>query len=273
MKKLVLLFSLLGLISVIYAQIPNGFSYQAVVQNTDQTLLKNQEVTIKSSILRNEETIFTQTQTATTNENGLLTIVIGNENFQEINWLQGTLFIKTEIDPTGGNNFTIETQTQLLTVPYAMASKTAEVALNATEYQNQIDSLNKKYNKLDNQLKLLYLYLGLPIDIQHSVWKCTKLVGWNGMTSYPFMELTFYPSIHKLFIESDLFWGPPPNNPFAGTYDYNIDENGKINTIPGFPTGSKWTIESKTENEMILLLGDYNPNMYYFICLTEFSGI
>jgi len=133
MRKLLTILSFLGLFTSIFAQIPNGFSYQAVVRNSEQMLLKNQEVTIKATILRNDEALFEQTQTATTNENGLLTIVIGNESFQDIDWLQGTLFIKTEIDPAGGNNFTIETQTQLLTVPYSMAAKVAEFAINAPQ--------------------------------------------------------------------------------------------------------------------------------------------
>ena len=133
MRKIIITISFLGLLTTAYAQIPNGFSYQAVVRNSDQTLLKNRSVTVKATIIRNDEPVYEQTQTATTNENGLLTIIIGNESFQDIDWLQGTLFIKTQIDPEGGNNYTIETQTQLLAVPFAMAAKVAEIALNATQ--------------------------------------------------------------------------------------------------------------------------------------------
>jgi len=155
MKKTFLILSFLGLLISAFAQIPNSFSYQAVVRNSDQTLLKNQEVTIKATILRNDEALFEQTQTATTNENGLLTIVIGNESFQDIDWLQGTLFIKTQIDPAGGNNFTIETQTQLLTVPYSMAAKTAETAVTV----EGLEDLIERVNNLETQVEELYNYL------------------------------------------------------------------------------------------------------------------
>jgi len=153
MKNL-FLFGFFGLVMVINAQVPDAFSYQAVVRSNDNELLKNQIVTLKATILRNDEVIFTQTQTTTTNENGLLTIEIGNEGFQEINWLDGPLFIKTEIDPTGGNNFTIETETQLLTVPYAMAAKTAE---NVPE----LDFLIERIENLEAQL---YFHYEIPFN-------------------------------------------------------------------------------------------------------------
>jgi len=160
MKKPLILTVFLGIITILNAQIPNGFSYQAVVRNSEQMLLKNQEVTIKATILRNDEAIFEQTQTATTNENGLLTIVIGNESFQEIDWLQGTLFIKTQIDPAGSSNFTIETQTQLLTVPYSIAAKTAEKAVDALG----LGTLIEKINILEAQVEELWTYI-FPIEI------------------------------------------------------------------------------------------------------------
>ena len=162
MKKPLILTIFLGIIHILNAQIPNGFSYQAVVRNSEQTLLKNQIVTIKATILRNDEALFEQTQTATTNENGLLTIIIGNESFQDIDWLQGTLFIKTEIDPAGGSNFTIETQTQLLTVPFAMAAKTAETAVTMPG----LDTLIERVNNLEGQVEELYLHLGIPFEVR-----------------------------------------------------------------------------------------------------------
>ena len=161
MKKIFIILIFVGLATSIFAQIPEGFSYQAVIRDNNETLVKNQNVAVKATILRNDEPVFEQTQTATTNENGLLTIIIGNESFQDIDWLQGTLFIKTEIDPAGGNNFTIETQTQLLTVPFAMAAKTAEAAVTV----QGLEDLIERVNNLENQIEELYLHLGLPIDI------------------------------------------------------------------------------------------------------------
>ena len=158
MFKKGILFGILGLLTLTslgHAQVPDAFSYQAVVRSNDKELLKNQTISVKVSIIGNDVVIFTQTQTATTNENGLLTLNLGNEEFQEINWLDGPLFIKTEIDPTGGNNFTIETETQLLAVPYAMAAKTAETALNVPE----LDLLIERVNYLETQVEELMEYV------------------------------------------------------------------------------------------------------------------
>ncbi|MCL2073789.1 MAG: Ig-like domain-containing protein [Marinilabiliaceae bacterium] len=168
MKRLILL-GFMGLITAINAQIPDAFSYQAVIRDNDQTLIKNQTVTVKATILRNEEVIFTQTQTATTNENGLLTIEIGNESFQEINWLDGPLFIKTEIDTTGENNFMIETETQLLTVPYSMTAKTAETAMAVTG----LDFLIERIENLEAQVEELYFHLGIPIEVPFEEYTLT----------------------------------------------------------------------------------------------------
>jgi hypothetical protein len=148
MKKFILIIICLLLYASSFGQIPNGFSYQAVVRNNDKALITNQTVSIKATILRNDEEVFTQTQIATTNENGLLTIIIGNEDFQTIDWTDGPLFIKTQIDPSGGDNYTIETETQLLSVPYAMAAQTAVTV-------PDLDLLIERVNKLEEEVEEL----------------------------------------------------------------------------------------------------------------------
>jgi hypothetical protein len=54
-----------------------------------------------------------------------VSIEIGGGNivsgdFATINWANGPYFLKTETDPTGGTNYTINGTSQLLSVPYAM---------------------------------------------------------------------------------------------------------------------------------------------------------
>jgi hypothetical protein len=66
-----------------------------------------------------------------TNTNGLVTVEIGSGTaitgtFASIDWNSGPYFIKTEIDPLGGTSYTINGTSQLLSVPYALHSKTAE---------------------------------------------------------------------------------------------------------------------------------------------------
>jgi uncharacterized protein (TIGR02145 family) len=75
--------------------------------------------------------VYVETQTPTTNANGLVSIEIGagtmlSGDFTTIDWANGTYFIKTETDPAGGNSYSITGTSQLLSVPYAMHAKSAE---------------------------------------------------------------------------------------------------------------------------------------------------
>jgi len=157
MKKIFIILIFVGLATSIFAQIPEGFSYQAVIRDNNETLVKSQTVAVKASILRNNEVVFTQTLNAVTNDNGLMTLTIGGTpEFGEIDWTHGPLIIKTQIDPTGGDNYTIETTAPLLTVPYSMAAKTAEKALNVPD----LDNLLERINNLENQIEELYSLIG-----------------------------------------------------------------------------------------------------------------
>jgi hypothetical protein len=99
-------------------------TYQAVVRDAAGALINTGSVSIKTSILQGSATgvtVQTETHTATTNTNGLASIQIGSINpLSVIDWSNGPYFLKTEIDPTGGSNFTISGVSQLLSVPYAL---------------------------------------------------------------------------------------------------------------------------------------------------------
>jgi len=113
-----------------FAQSPNKISYQAIVRDAGNNLVKNQTIGMQISILHGSVAgvvVYTEIQTPTTNENGLLSIEIGNNaGFESIDWANGPFYIKTEIDPTGGTNYTIIGTSQILSVPYAFHARTAE---------------------------------------------------------------------------------------------------------------------------------------------------
>jgi hypothetical protein len=131
-RKIFFLFSFFYFLNT-NAQAPDKMSYQAVVRNNSNTLVSNANVGIKISILQGTATgteVYSQTQTATTNDNGLVSLTIGeggfvSGDFVAINWGNGPYFIKTETDPTGGTSYTITSTTQLMSVPYALYAKTA----------------------------------------------------------------------------------------------------------------------------------------------------
>jgi hypothetical protein len=117
----------------VFAQVPEKMSYQAVIRNSSDALVINTQIGMQISILQGSASgtvVYTETQTPTTNANGLVSIEIGtgttSDNFSLIDWSTDTYFIKTETDPEGGTNYTITGISQLLSVPYALHAKTAE---------------------------------------------------------------------------------------------------------------------------------------------------
>jgi uncharacterized protein (TIGR02145 family) len=126
------------------AQVPEKMSYQAVVRDNLNQPVTNQAIGIKITILQGSPAgtvVYTETQTPSTNENGLISIEIGGgDGFSSINWSAGPFFLKTETDPAGGTNYTISGTSQLLSVPYALYTKTAEAV---NESQNLSDVLTQ----------------------------------------------------------------------------------------------------------------------------------
>ena len=144
MKKLFTVFTVLLFSSLLVAApppVPQKLSYQAVIRNSDDKLVANQPVGMKISIIYSTPTgtlVYAETQTPTTNANGLISIAIGTGTvvygtFSIIEWTSGPHFIKTEIDPAGGTAYSITTTSELLSVPYAIS---AMYAYNATNVQN-----------------------------------------------------------------------------------------------------------------------------------------
>jgi hypothetical protein len=119
--------------SGLYAQIPDYVSYQAVVRDATGKLIESKPVGIRISILQGSASgtaIYRETHSVSSNANGVMSLLIGNGTadngtFSAIDWSSGIYFVKTEIDPAGGNAYTVTSVTQLLSVPYAMYAKTS----------------------------------------------------------------------------------------------------------------------------------------------------
>ena len=119
----------------IFAQAPQKMSYQAVIRNSSNALITSTPVGMQISILQGSSTgiaVYVETQTPSTNANGLASVEIGggtvvSGNFSTINWANGPYFIKTETDPTGGTAYTITGTNELMSVPYALNAANANV--------------------------------------------------------------------------------------------------------------------------------------------------
>jgi uncharacterized protein (TIGR02145 family) len=115
---------------IVHAQSPNLMSYQAVIWDAGGNLVADKEVNIRLSILQgvlSGPAVFVETHRVRTNANGLASLLIGggttvSGKLSEVKWGEYSFFLKTETDPSGGNNFTISGTTQLVSVPYALYS-------------------------------------------------------------------------------------------------------------------------------------------------------
>ena len=127
MKKsiLTLIAMLMGIF--IYSQAPQKFTYQSIVRSADGSVLRSSDIGLQISILKNSaigQSVYTETHSARSNANGLVTVVIGDgvsgDNISDIDWSTGQYYIKVEVDPSGGIGYSIEQTAQLLSVPYAL---------------------------------------------------------------------------------------------------------------------------------------------------------
>jgi hypothetical protein len=117
-----------------YSQAPELFSFQAIVRHPDTSLVINKQISAKISILKggiNGNVVYSETHSPTTNNIGLFSLQIGggtvvSGDFSAIDWGSDTYFLKRELDPSGGSNYVISGTSQLLSVPYALHSKTTE---------------------------------------------------------------------------------------------------------------------------------------------------
>ncbi|WP_288879384.1 collagen-like protein [Pedobacter panaciterrae] len=104
-----------------------GINYQAVARNTNGTVLSNQAVKVKISILggsANGPVQYMEEHSANTNQLGLFTLQIGKGTpgtgaFTAIPWQNANQFAKVEL-AVGGGSYNALGSTQLMSVPYAL---------------------------------------------------------------------------------------------------------------------------------------------------------
>ena len=115
----------------IFAQSPEKISYQVVVRNSSNALVTNTQIGMEINIRQGSISgivVYTETQTPTTNANGLVSTEIGSgAGFNTIDWSAGPFFIETKMAVSAPlTTYTITGTSQLLAVPYALHAKTAE---------------------------------------------------------------------------------------------------------------------------------------------------
>ncbi len=118
----------------------NGISYQAIARDAQGSIIANAPVALKISFsVKTEGTknYYTEIHQVTTDENGLINLVIGNGNetigaFEDIPWDAEQVWLNVEMDAKGGNNFALVGSTELYAVPYAFHAATASELIEDT---------------------------------------------------------------------------------------------------------------------------------------------
>ncbi len=123
------------------AQAPQGFNYQAVARTSAGVAIISQPIGLEISIRQGSSggaIVYTETHVATSNNIGLLNLVVGNGTaifgtFNSINWANGPYFIEVSMDITGGTAYVVMGTQQLMSVPYALFAQNSPAgAIGAT---------------------------------------------------------------------------------------------------------------------------------------------
>lgn len=111
MKKF-LLFLVCCICSLVsFAQVPYGITYQAVIRDSYGELMPNKTIGVRINIIcegSHSGSVYSEVRKVTTNENGLLNFVIGDEpssfspSLDQVDWSEGRYYIQCEYDLKGG---------------------------------------------------------------------------------------------------------------------------------------------------------------------------
>jgi uncharacterized protein (TIGR02145 family) len=114
-----------------HAQVPTRFNHQAVVRDTLGQLMANRTLSLRISLEQSaggaSVVRYREVHQVTTNANGLFTLEVGGGTVEQgqmdsVNWSAGSVFLRTEVDPAGGQNYVLSSHRELLSVPYALYS-------------------------------------------------------------------------------------------------------------------------------------------------------
>lgn len=131
MKKVLFFLMVLFFAANVFAQNGNDrISYQAVVRNSDNRLVYNENLTVTVTITNvpGGPVVYSETHNVTSNANGLVSLLVGNGtehtgNWNDIQWK--TAQLSTRIEKAGNHELVAEQDMPLTAVPYALYADSA----------------------------------------------------------------------------------------------------------------------------------------------------
>lgn len=109
------------------SQVPQMFSYQAAIRNTNGTVLANEDVEVKvilRKVALDGDIVYEELHSKTTSGQGVISMAVGGGDptygiFSEVPWSE-SIFIQIDIKKTGETSFNTIGVSQILSVPYAL---------------------------------------------------------------------------------------------------------------------------------------------------------
>jgi len=138
-----------------FAQSDQGFNYQAVVQNEQGEIIKDDFVSMRFWIIKgsaNGDILYRETHNAIyTGSEGILNLQIGTGSsdvgdFSSIDWSADRHFIRIDLDENNGNDFNQMGITQLMAVPYAMHAFSADGGSSGDDWGSQTVTTDNSIN-------------------------------------------------------------------------------------------------------------------------------
>ncbi|MEP0006697.1 MAG: tail fiber domain-containing protein [Balneola sp.] len=161
-----------------YAQVPQGFNFQAVARGATGGILAEQALGVQVSIIKGTEDgnpVYEEAHTVTTNPLGLIQIVIGEgtasegNDFSAIDFGNDNYFVKLAIDPAGGTEYEDLGTTRLLSVPYALVAQKAVEGGNGSGGSEDVITINTDDPNLQDSLKIIRLGSETADEIAYGV--------------------------------------------------------------------------------------------------------
>lgn len=235
MKKFILLIIATLFFAMAHSQ-STCISYQGLAVNAGGEPVCNQIIGIKVSIAANSASgtpVYIEKHLSLTDPYGVFAIKIGlgqamYGNFEEIDWGEGTYFLKTEIDVSGGEAYVFSGIQKLGAIPYAYYAKVSGNGFSGdyNDLSNKPILFDGNFQSLTNRPNTLAGYgISDAIDTTHLIWQLTnsRLLCWDSAYNWGnhlgrYKPISYAPS-----------WNEILNKPLFSTVALSSDYQDLIN--------------------------------------------
>ncbi|MDP4282216.1 MAG: hypothetical protein Q8867_08720 [Bacteroidota bacterium] len=266
MRHTILLLTMLAVSLCLFAQSPQKISYQAIIRNSSGKLIQASPVGIRVTILKGSSSgneVYMETHNVMSNINGLVSFEIGGGiaigSFSSIEWADGPYFIRTEIDPLGGTNYSVTSVNQLLSVPYALYCEKA-----GNGFSGDYNDLTNKPVTDGSETKVLggtnIIVSGSGTNSNPYIINESSVL--NNKVILTSSQQWMVPSnVSKLKVE---LWGAAGGGGGAGAYSYSYNLNNGGDGGSGGYSEQEMSVAPGQQYSVIIGAGGYAGNNAYY---------